>query len=76
VPELAADGETALLVGRRDIGGLADATERLLADLSLRERLARCARGVLARNTPQAYARSIRTVLQEALRARWARSDG
>jgi glycosyltransferase involved in cell wall biosynthesis len=68
VPELATDGETALLVQRRDIGGLAAAMERLLADVPLRERLARCARGVLARNTPQAYARSIRTVLEETIR--------
>lgn len=60
VPEIAEDGETALLVPARDPAAMAEALRGLLADAGLAARLA--ARGrerALTHFSPEAYARSL-----------------
>ena len=47
IPELVRDGETGLVVGERDVEGLADAIARLAADAALCERLGRNARRLI-----------------------------
>ena len=49
IPELVADGDEGVLVGERDVSGLADALARLLGDAALRERLAVAARRKIER---------------------------
>jgi len=48
IPEIARNGETALIVAREDAGALADGLGRLLADDALRMRLAADARAFVA----------------------------
>ena len=67
VPELAVNGRDAILVDKGDISGLAAAIDRILADTHLSEHLACAARGVLSRNKPEAYFRSILAAFQEVL---------
>lgn len=69
VPELVSDGKDALLVGRRDLTGLALATTRLLGDRALCDRLASSAREIVSRNTPESYFRSMVSVFTEALQS-------
>jgi glycosyltransferase involved in cell wall biosynthesis len=60
VPEIAEDGESALLVPARDPGAMAAALERLLADSALASRLAESARErALTHFSPEAYARAL-----------------
>ncbi len=49
VPEMAADGERALLFDAGDVAGLAERLERLIDDSELRRRLARAAREFVCR---------------------------
>jgi colanic acid/amylovoran biosynthesis glycosyltransferase len=50
IPEVVRHRETGLLVGERDVPGLADALEELLADEQLRQRLAAAARALIERD--------------------------
>jgi colanic acid/amylovoran biosynthesis glycosyltransferase len=47
IPEILRDGETGLLVGQRDVAGLAVAIEALITDVALGARLARQARRLI-----------------------------
>lgn len=67
IPEILVDGESALLVEKRNIGQLASATAGLLLDQNLRERLATSAREIVSRRTPQAYFQSLTSVFEAAL---------
>jgi glycosyltransferase involved in cell wall biosynthesis len=48
IPEIARDGETALIVGKEDAAALASGLDALLADAAMRERLAANARAFVA----------------------------
>lgn len=68
VPEIAADGETALLVRPHDPEALAAALGRLLSDPDLARTLAeRGRRDVLVRFSPEAYARALVEMYRELL---------
>lgn len=66
VPEIANDGETALLVPARDADAMAAALKRLLDDATLaRTMAARAKEHVLARFSPEAYTRSLVRIYNE-----------
>jgi glycosyltransferase involved in cell wall biosynthesis len=66
VPEIATDGETALLVAPRDTAAMARALARVLDDAQLAERLAANARRLAAESySPEAYARSLFALYRE-----------
>lgn len=67
VPELATDGENAILVNAGDIPAIAGAISRLLSDLNLRERFTSSAPEVVMRHSPEAYFRSLVSVFEETL---------
>lgn len=70
VPEIAQDGETALLVEARDPDGMAQAISRMLGDRALRARLAGRARQVAAeRYSPRAYTESLTRLYQRLTEA-------
>jgi glycosyltransferase involved in cell wall biosynthesis len=70
VPEIATDGETALLVPPRDTAALASALARLLADPALASRLGTSAQSlVITRFSPEAYARSLVSIYRDLLAA-------
>ncbi len=69
VPEISADGETALLVRSRNPEALARGIERLLGDPELGARLANAARdAVIQRHTPETYRRSLLEVYSRVLK--------
>lgn len=66
IPEIASDGETALLVHARDADAMASALRRLLTDAALALSLAaRAKEHVSARFSPEAYARSLLAIYKE-----------
>lgn len=68
VPEIAIDGETALLVEPRNPGAMAAAIERMLRDQGLRTRLACRAKGLAAEKySPDAYRRSLVEIYEDVL---------
>lgn len=73
VPEIAADGETALLVPAHDAGAMAGALGRLLADEPFARALAeRARRHALAHFSPETFARALLGVYRELLPGRAA----
>lgn len=69
VPEIVADGESALLVAPHDPRAMASALARLLKDEGLARRLASNARALVAAHyTPDAYARSLTELYRDILR--------
>ena len=67
IPEIATDGETALLVEPRQPGAMAQAIQRLLDDAGLRRSLSTRARAVAANYSPEAYRRSLTAVYRRVL---------
>lgn len=68
IEEFAADGESALLVGRGDVAGLAAAVRKVLADPSLGAALGRAGRATVEqRFPPDAVARTFEEVYDEVL---------
>lgn len=68
VPEIAADGETALLVESRNPEAMARAIQKLLRDPGLRAELARKSRELAEQQySPEAYRRSLTGIYQEVL---------
>jgi glycosyltransferase involved in cell wall biosynthesis len=68
VPEIATDGETALLVESRNPEAMARGIQKLLRDPALRAELARNARELVEREySPEAYRRSMTEIYQEVL---------
>jgi glycosyltransferase involved in cell wall biosynthesis len=68
VPEIVDDGESGLLVAPGDVGALADAVARLMADPELRNRLARCGQLRAARRfAPATHARAVEAVYDRLL---------
>jgi glycosyltransferase involved in cell wall biosynthesis len=67
IPELASDGEDALLVAKGNIGALSAAISRMLEDTELRERLSSSAQRAASRHAPDAYYRSVLSVFVEAM---------
>ncbi len=71
IPEIAIDGETALVVPREDVAALAGALGRLLADVDLAARLGNAARErVLARHGLTAMLERMESVFAQAAGAR------
>lgn len=68
IPEMAKDGEDALLVDRSDHTAMAEAIWRIHSEEGLRERLTAAAGGVLQRHTTEAYFRAISAVLEDTWR--------
>jgi len=68
VPEIATDGETALLVAPRDPQAMAAAIRRILHDAELRARISRKARELAETEySPEAYRRSLVGIYQRVL---------
>ena len=68
VPEIATDGETAVLVEPRNPEAMAAAIQRMLEDESLRARLSRNARELVEEKySPDAYRRSLVEIYEEVL---------
>jgi glycosyltransferase involved in cell wall biosynthesis len=67
IPELATNGTDALLVEKRNVGGLTAAISRMLEDTALRERLSSSGQRTVFRHTPEEYYRSIASVFREVL---------
>jgi glycosyltransferase involved in cell wall biosynthesis len=68
VPEIATDGQTALLAQARNPASLAQAIQRMLEDSELRCRLAQNARELAEREySPEAYRRSLVGIYQKVL---------
>lgn len=67
VPEIAADGRTALLVPKGNPVALGTAIARLLADSELRTRLGREARAAAAKYAPEAYCEAMLSLYREVL---------
>lgn len=66
IPEVVTNGRDAILVKKRDQAGLASATGKILQDRELRDRLVSSAREIVARNTPEAYFKSMTSVFTQA----------
>jgi glycosyltransferase involved in cell wall biosynthesis len=66
VSEIVTHGDTAMLARKTRPAELAAAIQTLIEDGALRRRLVAAARGVVARNTPEAFFRGIISVFQEA----------
>lgn len=66
VSEIVTHGDTAMLARKNRPAELAAAIQTLIEDGALRRRLVAAARGVVARNTPEAFFRGIISVFQEA----------
>ena len=68
IPDLATDGETAILVPPGDPAALADALVRVLSDRALAERIGTAARAAVDPwlATPEEYARRIRELVERA----------
>ncbi|HWR53530.1 MAG TPA: glycosyltransferase [Bryobacteraceae bacterium] len=67
VPEIAVNGETALLVPKGDPGALSHAIGRLLADEALRRRLGAQARAEVVRFAPEAYCEAMLDLYRDVL---------
>jgi glycosyltransferase involved in cell wall biosynthesis len=69
IPDVVEDGVSGLLVEPADPRALAEALRRLLSDRSLAERLGKGARAAVERwrTTPEAWARSVRELVDTAL---------
>lgn len=67
IPEIARDGETAILVRSGDVSALADAMTRLLNDGDLRLRFGAAARGVACHYDPDSYCASLVQLYQRVL---------
>ena len=68
VPEIATDGENALIVPPRNTAALASALTRLLTDPALASRLGTSAQSlVITRFSPEAYARSLVNIYRDLL---------
>ena len=65
VPEIVADGVTAILVQKQDVAGIAAGVIRLLGDPDLRSRLIHGSREVLDRHSPEQYYRRLAAVFLE-----------
>jgi glycosyltransferase involved in cell wall biosynthesis len=65
VPEIVTNETDALLVEKRNVGALASAITRMLRDGELRDRLRHSGQRLVLRHTPEAFYRSIASVLQE-----------
>jgi len=66
IPEVVTNGRDAILVKKHDQAGLASATGKILQDRDLRDRLVSSAREIVARNTPEAYFKSMTSVFTQA----------
>jgi glycosyltransferase involved in cell wall biosynthesis len=67
IPEIATDGESALLVERQRPEELAKAIQRLLRDPDLRSKLAARAKSAAADYTPDAYRRALTAIYERVL---------
>lgn len=68
IPEMATNGNDALLVDPADPRAMAEAMVRILGDDSLRQRLIASGRSVLSRHTVEGYFRAVAAVLAEVSR--------
>jgi len=66
IPEVVTNGKDAILVKKRDPAGLASATVQLLQGRELRGHLVSYASEIVARNTPEAYFKSMASVFSQA----------
>jgi glycosyltransferase involved in cell wall biosynthesis len=66
IPEVVTNGRDAILVKKHDPAGLASAAAKILQDRELRNGLVSFAREVVARETPEAYFKSIASVFSQA----------
>jgi glycosyltransferase involved in cell wall biosynthesis len=65
VSELATDGRDAILVRKNDGAALASAAAEVLNNQQLREHLVSCARGIVSQKSPEAYFRSMASILSQ-----------
>jgi glycosyltransferase involved in cell wall biosynthesis len=65
IPEIVTDEIDGLLVDKQDLGALTSAITRMLGDKELRDRLRLSSQRIVLRHTPEAFYRSIASLLQE-----------